>query len=115
VTASTHAHLVQSGHIGRVGQIQGFERAADDPRDHRVAVPFAVCGHDEPRRPFGTAAFEGDLVRQHLVVPILALGEIARVELPSLGGIVQPGLKPRLLLLVRRNFLGEARVVKRLQ
>jgi hypothetical protein len=32
---------------------------------------------------------------------MLALGEIGGIELPSLGGVVQPSLKPRLLLLLR--------------
>jgi hypothetical protein len=86
-------YLVQSGHFGWVGQVQRFEGASDDACDGCVAVPFVVRRDDEPGRPFTAAALEGGLVGRHIVVPVLALGEIIGIEFPSLSRIFQSILK----------------------
>src|SRR6202011_3780369 len=54
------AHFVEAGHLGRIGEVECVERRADNARDDGVAVPFAVCGHDEPGGRIAAAAIESD-------------------------------------------------------
>src|SRR5205807_6932379 len=79
-------YLVQSRHFEWVSQVQRFEGASDDARNDGVAIPFVVRRDNEPGRPFAAAALQGGLVGRHIVVPVLALGEIIGIEFPSLGG-----------------------------
>ena len=40
-------YLVEARQVGRIGQIQRFERAPEDARDDGVAVPFPLRRNDE--------------------------------------------------------------------
>ena len=71
-------------------------RGDDDAREFLV-----VGGHHHPWRVWGRRVPDHVLVGRLVVVPVVALFQIARGELPVLFRHVQPLEKPRLLLFLR--------------
>ena len=72
----------------------------DDRRGHdKLREPLAVGGHDVPRRVRRRRVPDRVLVGLHVVVPVTALPDVARRELPILLGLVE-ALEEALLLLV---------------
>src|SRR4051812_46358374 len=67
----------------RVLRIHRFERCAHNRGDRRVARPFTVCWNNVPRRPRRGAPFQHHLVSMLVIVPQLAIFEIAGLELPT--------------------------------
>ena len=43
---------------------------------------------------------DGVLVGRHVIVPVLALGDVTHVEFPALGGLVEPREQPPALLVL---------------
>ena len=68
--------------------------------DRPVAVPLAVGRDPVPGGGVAVAALQGGRVRLLVVGPVGALVDVARVELPELGRVVEPGQQPLALLLL---------------
>src|SRR3954447_15917492 len=100
-TLSRHRDAVEI--LGRSGiaRVHRLERLDDDPAHGPVAEPLAVGGDDVPGRLLGRGVRDRLLVGGLVVVPALALGEVAGVELPALGRVVEARLQPLRLLLAR--------------
>src|SRR6185312_8594232 len=84
-----------------VPRVHRLEALDHDAADRPVAEPLAVGGHDVPRRVLDGRARDRLLVGGHVVVPALALGEVAPVELPALRRVVEARLEALGLLLAR--------------
>ena len=84
----------------RVAHLQRLERVDEGLADHEVAIPLAVGRHDVPRGRVGRRLRQRDLVRLLVVVPALALVDVAVLELPLLLRVLQPLFQPGLLLVL---------------
>src|SRR4051794_21338294 len=100
-TLSRHRDAVEVLGRGGIARVHRLERLDDDPAHRPVAEPLAVAGDDVPRRVLGRGVRDRLLVGGLVVVPALALGEVAGIELPALRGVVEAGLQPLRLLLAR--------------
>src|SRR5215208_5399143 len=83
-------------------RVHFLELAANDASHRGVAHPVAVGRYHMPWRPFGGTAGERDLIGCLVILPKLAVFEIAGVELPLLLRITQP-FRQGLFLLLGRN------------
>ena len=66
-----------------------------------IARPFAIRGHDVPRRVIRRALVEDRFIGGLVLVPKRALLQVARVELPELARIVQSRFESFLLFVLR--------------
>ena len=96
---------------GRVGGLQPGQRVGQDRRHGQVAEPVAVRRDDVPGRRRGRGPAEHVVERRLVVVPALALVEIADRELPALGRVVVAGLEALALLVAvdRQEELDDGR------
>src|SRR4051794_2088999 len=101
-TLSGHRDAVEV--FGRLGipRVHRLERLDDDAADRPVAEPLAVGRNDVPRRVLGRRACDRLLVGAHVLVPALALGEVAAAKLPALLRVFE-ALAQALGLLVARD------------
>src|SRR4029450_11245452 len=83
------------------GHLQALEGLAQKLGHHQVAVPLSVRRDDVPRGPVGGAPLERELVGALVLVPELALVDVALVELPALRRLVDARLEPLALLVLR--------------
>ena len=85
----------------RVLRIELLQRVAHDRRHRQVAEPLPVRRDDVPRRTRRRASCaQRVLVRGQVVVPVLALLEVAQRELPALRRVVVARLEALALLLL---------------
>jgi hypothetical protein len=78
----------------RIARIELVERVGEDVGDGQVAEPLPVRRDDVPGRLRGRAARQRLLVGGDVVVPALALLEVAEPELPALVRIIETRLEP---------------------
>jgi hypothetical protein len=71
-------------------RVHPLEDLDDDAGHAEVPRLPVVARHDVPGRPGGVAPAQELIVGRGVLVPEVALVEIARVELPVLLGVVQP-------------------------
>src|SRR6185369_7903065 len=71
-------------------QIKTLERVSDHIGDCKPREPFVIRRHDEPRRVARSGPRQHLLVGALVLVPSIALVQIARLELPVLRRLVQP-------------------------
>src|SRR5262249_10231172 len=85
----------------RVLRVHRLERFANDRGHCRIARPFAISRNHMPWCPPGGAFVEHDLVGGLVLIPKLAVPEVAWIELPTALGIIETRLETLALLLLR--------------
>src|SRR4029077_9383495 len=78
----------------RVGRLQTGQDIAQDLRHREVAEPVSVGRDDVPGREVRRTALEDCLKGSLVVGPELSLVQVAHLELPLLGRVVDPLLEP---------------------
>ena len=79
-------------------EVEPPQRLEQQVADGEVAEPLLVRRDDVPGRRLGVGALEGDLVGVAVLGPPSPLVDVAGVELPVLGRVVEAGEQPLLLL-----------------
>src|SRR5438876_4508806 len=97
--------LLERGHVEvlarGVPRVELAQRLQQQLLDRPVAIPLAIGRDDVPRRGVAVAARQRVLVGGGIVVPALALSEVADVELPALRRVLEAGQQPLALLVAR--------------
>src|SRR6185503_2389065 len=84
----------------RIREIERGQGLDHRRRHHHSGEPLVVRGHDVPRRSLGRRVANHVLVRLHVVVPVPALLDVARGELPVLLGLLDATQEALALLLL---------------
>ena len=90
-----------SGAIPGGLQVQAIDGIDDDAPDQGPEGVLVVRRHHEPRCPWGRRGTQRLLVGELIGIPMLALGQVTGLELPTLVGMVQSLEEPLLLLVAR--------------
>src|SRR5436853_247042 len=101
IGSSLDLRLQQRRVARRIAQVQAFEGALDHGGHHQVAMRLRIGRHDRPRRPFGAGGGDRLGIGGLVLVPLLARVDVAALELPALGGVVDARLQPLALLVLR--------------
>ena len=103
-----HERFLDLGQVGarlvahdRIARIELDQRVCDHRPGGDAGEPLVVGRDHVPRRPLGARVREHLRERLLVVVPVLALGDVVRRELPVLLREVEPLQEPRPLLLLR--------------
>src|SRR5271170_3706414 len=86
----------------RIGEVEFFQSFHDGRRNCQVGKPFIVRGYHVPGSMLGRSIADHVLVGFLIVVPIFALVNVCRGELPILPRFVQSGQKAALLFFLRK-------------
>src|SRR5688572_13058333 len=95
-------HLLERRPIhGWERELQPRQRVHHRARHHQPREWLVVGGYDVPGRMRTAGRADRVLVRGHVLVPELALGNVAFRELPALGGLLDARQEALALLLLR--------------
>ncbi|MPM51553.1 hypothetical protein SDC9_98302 [bioreactor metagenome] len=97
---SLHSELREGRIAGRILQLELVEHGIGDGGDHQVAVRLGVGRDDGPRRPGCVCGGQQLLIGLLVEIPLLAHLDVAHVELPVLGWVVEPLLQALSLLVL---------------
>src|SRR5262245_42548316 len=79
-------------------KVQAFQRFDHGCRHDNAAEPLVVGGNHVPWSLWRAGVTDHVLVGEHVLIPQLALREVANLELPMLSGVIEAFQKAPLLL-----------------